>query len=441
MPAMPAAVRAAYDARRLAGDALTRRLDGVESIATGLLTGQARGVLRAFGPRAAGRPLTVYLGILIEPYALLRDPAVRVVSGFFGPIERMARRMGLPVEFLPADFHGFERLTLALRPRAIAALVSPPDDEGYCAFGLNSGATFRPFLQAARDPERVAIAEVNPLLPRIAGLPELGAHRVHVSEIDVIVEDETPIVTVPYAAPVAEERAIARWVAELVEDGATLQFGIGGIPNAVAELLCGEARGDFGIHSEMLVDGIMRLHEAGKVANRKGVHDGLTIGTFAGGSAALYRWLDRNPLVRLLPVSEVNAPPLLARMRHFTSINAALAVDLHGQIVADVIGDRQYSGIGGHETFTMGAREAPGGKSIVCLRSTATVGGTRVSTISAALPAGSVVTTPRHQVHYVVTEWGIARLEDRSDRERADALIAVAHPDFRAELRRARHEL
>jgi acyl-CoA hydrolase len=319
--------------------------------------------------------------------------------------------------------------------------VSPPDDDGFCAFGLNSGATFRPFLEAARDPERLAIAEVNPLMPRVGGLPELGDHHVHVSEIDVIVEDDTPLVTVPYVEPVEVERAIARGVAELIEDGATLQFGIGGIPNAVAELLCAETKGDFGIHSEMLVDGIMRLHQAGKVVNRKGVHDGLSIGTFAGGSEALYRWLDRNPAVRLLPVHAVNSPPLLARMRRFTSINAALAIDLHGQVVADVIGGRQYSGVGGHETFAMGAREAPGGKAILCLRSTATVAGARISTIVAELPAGSVVTTPRHQVQYVVTEWGIAALEDRTDRARADALIAIAHPDFRTDLRRAWREL
>lgn len=438
---MRPAVREAYEAKRLSGAALGARLDGVESIVTGLLTGQARAVMRAIGPRDPRRPLAVYLGILVEPFAFLRDPAVRVVSGFFGPLERMGRAAGLPIEFLPADFQAFEKLTLALRPRAVAAPVTPPDDEGYCAFGLNSGSMFRPFLEAARDPERLAIAEVNPLLPRIAGLPELGNHRVHVSEIDVIVEDDAPLVTVPYAQPVEEQRAIARWVAELIEDGATLQFGIGGIPNAVAELLCAEAKGDFGIHSEMLVDGIMRLHEAGKVANRKGLHDGLSIGTFAGGSEALYRWLDRNPLVRLLPVSEVNSPPLLARMRRFTSINAALAIDLHGQVVADVIADRQYSGVGGHETFTMGAREAPGGKSIICLRSTATVAGNRISTIVASLPAGSVVTTPRHQVQYIVTEHGIAELEDRSDRQRADALIAIAHPDFRADLRRAWREL
>ncbi len=433
--------RACYESKRLAGAALAARLDTVESLATGLITGQARAVLRAIGRRDPARPLTLYLGLLVEAYACLRDPGVRVVSGFFGPIERMARTAGIPVEFLPSDFHGFERLTYRLRPRAVAAPVAPPDAEGFCSFGLHGGAVCGPFLEAARDPDRLAIAEVNPHVPRVAGLPELGGHRVHVSEIDVVVEDETPLVTVPYVQPVAEERAIAGFVGELVEDGATLQFGIGGIPNAVAELLCAAPQGDFGIHTEMFVDGIMRLHAAGKVVNKKGLHDGYSIATFAGGSAALYRWLDRNPVVRMLPVSAVNDPPQLAKMRKFTGINAALAVDLHGQIVADVIGGRQYSGVGGHETFTMGGRQAPGGKSIICLRSTATVGRERLSTIVAALPAGSVVTTPRHQVQYVVTEWGIAELEDRSDRERAAALIAIAHPDFRGELRAAWREL
>jgi acyl-CoA hydrolase len=433
--------QALYDSKRVSAAELATRLDGVESLVTGLVTGQARAVLRAIGRRDPARPLTLYVGLLVEPYPCLRDPAVRVVSGFFGPIERMARAAGFGVEFLPADFHGFERLTFALRPRAVAALVSPPDDDGFCSFGLHAGAVFGPFLEAARDPARLAIAEVNPHVPRVLGLPELGGHRVHVRDLDVIVEDDTALVTIPYAQPVAEERAIAGFVGELVEDGATLQFGIGGIPNAVAELLCAAPKGDFGVHTEMFVDGIMRLHEAGKVVNRKGLHDGYSIATFAGGSEQLYRWLDRNPIVRMLPVAAVNDPPQLARTRKFTAINAALGIDLHGQVVADAVAGRQYSGVGGHETFTMGGRQAPGGKSIICLRSTFTTAGERRSAIVAALPAGSVVTTPRHQVHYVVTEWGIAELEDRSDRGRADALIAVAHPDFRAELRRSWREL
>lgn len=432
---MTAADRALYDAKRVSTSELTARLDGVESLVTGLITGQARAVLRAIGPRDPARPLTLYVGLLVEPYPCLRDPAVRVVSGFFGPIERMARQAGLGVEFLPSDFHGFERLTFALRPRAVAAPVSAPDDDGFCSFGLHAGAVFGPFLEAARDPARLAIAEVNPHVPRVDGLPEHGGHRVHVRDLDVIVEDDTPLVTIPYAEPVAEERAIASFVGELVENGATLQFGIGGIPNAVAELLCAAPQGDFGVHTEMFVDGIMRLHEAGKVVNRKGLHDGYSIATFAGGSETLYRWLDRNPVVRMLPVHAVNDPPQLACTRKFTAINAALGVDLHGQIVADAVGGRQYSGVGGHETFTMSGRQAPGGKSIICLRSTYTIHGEHRSAIVAELPAGSIVTTPRHQVHYVVTEWGIAELEDRSDRGRAEALIAIAHPDFRSELR------
>jgi acyl-CoA hydrolase len=428
-------LRDLYAAKRLAGAELRARLADVESLATGLMTGQARTVLRALTPRDPARPLVVYAGILADAYDFLRDPAVRVVSGFFGPIERMARAAGLAVEFFPADFHGFERLTLgALRPRAVAALMSAPDAEGFCTFGLHAGAVARPFVEAARDPTRLAIAEVNADVPRVAGLPEFGGNRVHLSEIDVVVEDTTPLVTVPYAEPVAEERAIAGFVAELVDAGATLQFGIGGIPNAVAELLCAAPKGDYGIHTEMMVDGIMRLHQAGKVVNRKGHLDGWSLCTFAGGGAELYRWLDGNPVVRMLPVGVTNDPARMALNRRFTSINAALAVDLRGQIVADGIGGRQYSGIGGHETFTMGARQAPDGKSIICLRSTATVAGARRSTIVAELPAGAIVTTPRHQVDYVVTEWGIAHVGVLGDGARAAALAAIAHPDFRADL-------
>ncbi len=435
---MTPAIRQIYESKRLKPPALARRLADVESIATGLATGQARAVLRVIGARDPARPLTVYMGLLAEPYDFLRDPHVRTVSGFFGPIERMARATGFAVEFLPADFHGLERLTYELRPRAVAAVVTPPDDEGFCSFGVHAGATAGPFREAGADPARLAIAEVNPGMPWVDGIAEHGRNRVHVSEIDLFVEDDTALVTVPYVEPSAEERLIAGHVSELVEDGATLQFGIGGIPNALGELLAGLPRGDYGIHTEMFTDGIMRLHQAGKVTNRKGVHDGLSIATFAAGTVELYRWLDRNPIVRMLPVSAVNDPSRMAQTRKFTSINAALAVDLHGQIVADTIAGRQYSGIGGHETFTMGGRQAPGGKSILCLRSTATVAGERRSTIVAALPAGTIVTTPRHQVQYVVTEWGAADIDQLTDEARARALAAIAHPDFRDELRARR---
>jgi acyl-CoA hydrolase len=184
----------------------------------------------------------------------------------------------------------------------------------------------------------------------------------------------------------------------------------------------------------MFSDGVMRLHEAGKVTNRKGLYDGISVGTFALGSADLYRWLDDNPAVRMLPVSATNEPALMRKLRKFVSVNACLSVDLSGQIAADHIAGRQYSGIGGHESFVVGASEAPGGKSLLCLKSTATVGGRRISTIVPTLPAGTLVTTARHHVQYVVTEQGAVDVSFATDRERAEALIGIAHPDFRDEL-------
>ena len=220
----------------------------------------------------------------------------------------------------------------------------------------------------------------------------------------------------------------------LVAPGSTLQFGIGAVPNECAARLASGPLGDFGVHTEMVSDGVMQLHRAGKVTNRKGLYDGVSVATFALGSGALYRWLDGNPDVRMLPVSATNDPALLRRLRAFVSVNACLSIDLFGQVAADYVGGRQYSGIGGAESFVMGAAEAPGGKSILCLKSTVVVGGTRRSTIVPTLPPGTLVTTPRHHVQWVVTEQGAVDLAGRSDRERARALVGIAHPDFRDEL-------
>jgi acyl-CoA hydrolase len=172
------------------------------------------------------------------------------------------------------------------------------------------------------------------------------------------------------------------------------------------------------------------------VSNHKGVFDGFSISTFAAGSAELYRWMDRNPEVRMLPVAEVNDPAIIRRNRRMVSINGAMAIDLTSQVMADTLGRRQYSGVGGHELFVIGAHDCPDGKSIICLHSTATVGGRPVSTIVAELPSGTPVTTPRHHVQYVVTEHGIANLGLLPARARAEALIAIADPAFRDELSR-----
>jgi acyl-CoA hydrolase len=409
-----------------------------DTVACGFVSGQPTGLLGALATRNDLEEVVLYTGLLVEPYGFLQNPRVRVVSAFFGPIERMARAMGASVQLLAVDFHGLERVARRLRPRVVLAVTSPPDADGWLSFGTHAGATYTPFLEAARDPDRLAIAEVNPHMPRVRGLPEHGDHRVHVSEVDAWVEHACDLVVLPPDPPSPEEVAIAQHAAALIEDGATLQFGIGAVPDEIASLLATGTLGDFGIHTEMISDGVMVLQRSGKVTNRrKGLHDGITVATFALGGAELYAWLDGNADVRMLPVSAINDPALLRQLRRFVSINGALAVDLLGQVAADHIGGRQYSGVGGAESFVMGASEAPGGKSLLCFKSTATVQGRRVSTIVPRLGAGACVTTPRHHVQWVVTEHGAADLSVLGDLERGRALIALAHPDFRDELARA----
>ncbi len=405
-----------------------------DTVLCGFVSGQPAGILDALGARTDLEELLLLTGLLAAPYALLQNPRVQIRSGFFGPIERMARAAGARVDFLPGDFHGLERLALVHRPRVVLAVTTPPDAEGWMSLGTHAGATYRPFLEAARDPARLAIAEVNPQMPRVAGLPEHGGNRVHVSEVDAWTTHDAPLVALPEVTASPEELAIVDHVLRLVEGGSTLQFGIGAVPNEIARRLAAGPLGDFGIHTEMISDGVMALHEAGKVTNQKGLYDGVSVATFALGSAGLYRWLDGNPVVRMLPVSATNEPVLLRGLRGFVSVNACLCVDLFGQVAADHIGGRQYSGVGGGESFVMGASEAPRGKSVLCLKSTATVAGRRISSIVPELPPGTLVTTPRHHVQWVVTEHGAVDLSFLSDVERARALVEIADPEFRPAL-------
>jgi len=282
---------------------------------------------------------------------------------------------------------------------------------------------------------------VNPHLPRTRSLPPDYDNTLPLELADVLVEADAP----PFALddPPADDidRAIAAHATALVADGATIQTGIGAIPSLVATRLAEGPGGGYGVHSEMFTNGLMRLHEAGKVANDKGLFDGVSIATFALGSAELYRWLDNNPEVAFLPVEVVNDPSVVARNRRLVSLNGALSVDLYGQVVADVIDGRQISGVGGHEDFTAAADLRLDARSLVCLRSTVSVGGELRSRIVAELPAGSVVSTPRHHTNVVVTEHGVAELSGLTVRERARALARIAHPQFRPALEEAAERL
>ena len=282
------------------------------------------------------------------------------------------------------------------------------------------------------------MVEVNPHLPRTRSLGPEYTNTIPLELIDVLVEADGAPFTLPAAVPDEIDEAIAEQARSYVTDGATLQIGIGAVPNMVATKLAEGPGGGYGIHSEMFTDGLMRLHQAGKVTNdAKRLFNGVSITTFALGSAELYRWLDGNADVAFVPVQVVNDPTVIARNHAFVSVNGALSVDLYGQVVADNIEGRQISGVGGHEDFVAGAEMRIDDHSLICLRSTAVSNGVTRSRIVAVLPEGSVVSTPRHHTGVVITEYGSADLSGRTVRERAAALAEIAHPDFRAELRAA----
>jgi acyl-CoA hydrolase len=287
----------------------------------------------------------------------------------------------------------------------------------------------------------VLVVEANRRLPRTFGLPPELPHSIHIDEIDILIEVEEEPFVLADAAPTDTDRAIAEHARAFIHDGCTIQTGIGGIPSRIATLLADGPGGDYGIHSEMFTTGLMHLHEAGKVTNRKGVFDGFSVATFAAGTLELYDWLDGNDAVRFLPVDEVNTPSMIAANRDMVTINGAVLVDLEGQVAADSMGARQYSGIGGHEDFVAVSGFQLSDRSLVCLPSASTVAGVVLPRIVDRFPPGTAVTTPRHHVDVVVTEWGSAELAGLTVRERALALVELAHPDFRDELRDAAHRI
>jgi acyl-CoA hydrolase len=319
----------------------------------------------------------------------------------------------------------------------MAVQAAPPDSSGNVNLSLHYGATRLELLAAGRDPNRLLVVEVNPHLPRTRSLPPEFDNTIPLELIDVLVEAEGIPFSLEEAPADDVDASIAEHALRFVTDGATLQTGIGTIPNMVATSLAAGPLGGFGIHSEMFTDGLMRLHQAGKVTNRnKGVFDGVSVTTFALGTAELYGWLNENDDVAFIDVAVANDPTTISRNAKLVSINGALSVDLYGQVVADTIGGHQISGVGGHEDFVAGAELHTDAHSLICLRSTVDIAGASVSRIVGELPAGSVVSTPRHHTGVVVTEFGSAELIGCTVRERAHLLADIAHPDHRDELHR-----
>jgi acyl-CoA hydrolase len=419
------------DVRELSARQAAELLRPEDTLAVPLGPGQPGSFLHALGERAEWKDLRVFTALLTDFYPLFTRPGVRLLSGFYGPVERALAAAGHDVAFVPGDFRRFARIGRKLDPRVVATAAAPPDASGRLSLSLHAGASTEEIMRCGHDPDRLLIVEANPALPRTLGLPPEYPHALHMDDIDVLVEGDRVPIALEEGKPSPIEHAIAEHAIAYIEDGATLQTGIGAVPGEIASLLAERPGGDYGIHSEMFTTGLMKLHQAGKVSNRKGVFDGISVTTFALGSRELYDWLEGNEIVRFLPVAVVNDPSIIARNRQMVSINGALAVDLFGQIAADTLEGRQYSGIGGHEDFVSGAGIAEGDRSLVCLPSTATRDGKLVSRIVHALPSGTLVTTPRHQVDVVITEYGAAELTGLTEAERVSALAIIAHPDFR----------
>lgn len=329
-------------------------------------------------------------------------------------------------DFLPCYFSEAPALMRTeLRPDVALLQVTPPDEHGMCSLGVSVDYTMESVKQAG-----TVIAQVNDRMPWT-----FGGSTVHVSEIDCFVPFSAPILElgIPKIGPI--EEAIGANCAALVKDGDTLQLGIGAIPDAV--LLGLKDKHDLGIHSEMVSDGAVELMEAGVINNsRKNIHRGKSVATFLMGTQRLYSFVDNNPDVELYPVDYVNDPRVIAQNDNVVSINSAVQVDFMGQVCAEAIGSRQISGVGGQVDFIRGAAMSRGGRAIIAMPST-TKG---ISKIVPALAAGTPVTTSRNDVDYVVTEYGVAHLKGHSLRERARALIAIAHPDHRDDLKAAFEE-
>lgn len=420
--------------QELTAEQAAARLDPVDTLGIPLGPGQPPAFLRALGEREDWTELRVYGALLAVGTELFTRPNVHYLSGFYGPFERGLREMGANVEFAPADFRRFAPLLERQAPRVMTTVATPPDADGWCSLSLHAGATVGELRRAGADPQRLLVVEVSDAYPRTLGLGDFR-HALHVDEIDVLVHSSDAPLALPGAAPTDVDREIARHAVEYIPSGATLQTGIGSIPSQIATLLAEGAGGDYGLHSEMFTDGCMQLHRAGKVTNaRKGLYDGVSVTTFAFGSTELYAWLDGNEDVSFLPVEIVNAPEVIGANNDMVTINGALGVDIQGQVVADTIAGDQFSGIGGAEDFVAGAGLELSDRSLICLPATFDKDGVRQSRIVPWFGPGAVITTPRHQVDVIVTEYGAAELEGKTIRERGEALAAIAHPQFRDEL-------
>jgi 4-hydroxybutyrate CoA-transferase len=390
-------------------------------------------IMEALNPRALElenlqliQVLTIGKADYVKPELV---PHIRVNSLFISANVRDAVNDGR-ADFTPVFLSEIPGLFKSGRlPIDVALIqVSPPDKNGYCSYGVEVGVT-----KTAAESAKIVIAEVNPHMPRC-----LGDSFIHVSKLDYVVEVDYFLPEVQMAISSPEQEAIANHIAAVIPDGATLQMGIGGIPDAVLKKLFNHQH--LGVHTELFSDGVVDLVEAGVITNeRKTFHPGKIVAGMVLGTQRLYDFIDDNPIVELHPTEYINDPFNIAKNDRMVSINSAIQVDLTGQVCADSMGHRFYSGVGGQVDFVRGAARSKGGMPIIALLSTAK--DDTISRIVPTLTPGSGVITTRNDVHYIATEYGVVDLFGRTVRDRARMLVEIAHPKFRAELADAAEQL
>lgn len=370
-------------------------------------------------------PLKHAIDTILAPH--LCD-CVDACTGFVSGAERGLVEVGLN-HYMPNHLHQVPRLlTEYLGVEVLVTMVSPMDKAGYFSFGTANDYT----STVARN-AKLCLVEVNPNMPRV-----FGDSLLHISEVDAVVESDQPILEMPAAEPKPEDEAIGKAIAELVPDEACLQLGVGVLPDAVARFL--EGHRDLGVHTEVFGPGMVHLIKKGAITGRKkNLHPRKHVFTVAQGDKEMLDFMNDNPAMASYPVSYTNKPEVIAQNAKMISINSLIQVDLLGQCNAEYLHGHQFSGAGGQLDFVRGAFDSPGGKSILAFRSTAKDG--TVSRIVPSLESGAMVTTPRMDTHYLVTEHGVANLKGRSSRERALSIIDLAAPQFREGLLRSAEDM
>lgn len=415
-----------------ASDAIAHVRDG-DTIIVPTGVGEPPSLLNALSEqRRQFRDVKVAQILAVKKYGYF-DPEttahVRHLALFFGAASRAGGQAG-QIDFLPAYFSELPALISRgwMASDVVFAMASPMDEHGYFALSLAADYTMAAIAKA-----RAVILEVNPNVPFA-----YGACHVHISQVTALTEstDAVAEVGLPKIGPV--QQAIGKYVADMIEDGSTLQIGYGGIPDAVVMQLTDKK--DLGIHTEMIGDGILSLIEQGVVTNRrKNFMPGKMVATFALGSRKLYQFLHRNPAIEMHPVDFTNDPYIAAQNDNLVAINATLQIDLLGQCGSESLAHLPYSGTGGQVDFVRAANRSKNGKAIIVLPSTAKEDS--ISRVVPVLSPGTHVTTSKNDINYVVTEYGVAQLRGKSARQRAEAMIAIAHPDFRAALREQARQL